>query len=191
MTRSTQARTAPAGARLAGALVGAGLAAGVLAGCVLAGCGAPDPGTNPAPDPSVSPGPSLSAGPSTPAGSPTTSPTPSPSGSELTAEQDLAVNPPAPRSVRISTTGPGRVELVWDVPPPVGVPHRYSDRVVGYRVYRQGPGQTAPTPVATTADLGFVDREVTTGRWSYVVSSVREQGLEGTRSAPAVTADVP
>lgn len=118
--------------------------------------------------------------------------TPSPSAvsptvvpSELTRDGDLSLNPPAPTSVRGTATGRD-VQLSWGLPPEVTVPHRYSDRVIGYRVYRRGPGEVELRPVATATGLGFTDRAPGSGEFAYAVASIHDGDVEGSRSDPAV-----
>jgi hypothetical protein len=142
----------------------------VLLALLTAGCSG---ATTPGPAPTTSPGPGA-----------TSSPAPSPTSSELTAEQDLAVNPPPPDEV-VAETEDKQVVLTWLAPPAVTVPHRYSDRVVGYRIYRQGPEELEPSPVATVTQLRYTERPPAPGAYRYLVSSIREGDLEGTRSDPA------
>ena len=104
---------------------------------------------------------------------------------ELTPDENLRINPPPPRNVRVAPAAPGRVSLAWDAPPPVTVPHTYSDAVVEYRVYRRGPGELEFSPIATSTERSYVDTTVAaSGRYSYQVSSIRERGVEGSRSDP-------
>jgi len=117
---------------------------------------------------------------------------PTPATGELTAEEDLAVNPPPPEGVHVVSVIQDAVELNWDPPPPVAVAHRYSDRVVGYRIYRREGTEVDLRPLAVTSDTTYVDRSVTSGQtYAYVVSSVRERHVEGSRSDPPVTATLP
>ncbi|MDX6323503.1 MAG: hypothetical protein QOF52_3361, partial [Propionibacteriaceae bacterium] len=119
--------------------------------------------------------------------SPTPPPTASAVPSEMTAEGDLALNPPAPVNVRAARSGT-TVKLVWDAPPPVRVPHSYSDRVVEYRVYRGDGGELRP--IGTSPVPRFTDSTVGPGTYSYAVTSIREQNVEGTKSDPAVVITV-
>lgn len=109
----------------------------------------------------------------------------------LTADESLRINPPAPRNVRVQQAVAGRVVIAWDEPPPVAVPHTYSDRVVGYRVYRRAPNGLEFEPIGTTGERTYTDDTARSGqRYGYQVSSIRERDLEGLRSDP-VEADVP
>jgi hypothetical protein len=124
-----------------------------------------------------------------PSVSPSASPSPSPTG-ELTADEDLAIHPPAPLNVRATVAG-GDVELTWQPPPPVRIPHRYSDRVVSYRIYRRAPGEVELRPIGTSATLTYTDRKVQgTGEFGYAVTSIRERDVEGSKSDPAVLVQV-
>jgi fibronectin type 3 domain-containing protein len=111
---------------------------------------------------------------------------------ELTHEEQLANNPPSPANVHVVSASAGSVELAWDPPPPVDVPHRYSDRVVAYRVYRRTGGDLEFGPLAETPERRYVDTEVDPGQtYEYTVSSIREQNVEGSRSDPPAVAEVP
>ena len=111
---------------------------------------------------------------------------------ELTAEEAEAHNPPPPSNVRVAGAEPGALHLAWDPPPPVSQPHSYSDRVVGYRVYRRGPGEVEMRPIASVENQSYDDTSVRSGSsYSYAVSSIRERNVEGTKSDPPATATVP
>ena len=87
----------------------------------------------------------------------------------LTAEESLRINPPPPQNVRAQVTG-AQVELTWDEPPPVAAPHTYSDRVVGYRVYRRAQDGVESEPVGTSTERSYVDDTVQPGqRYGYQV----------------------
>jgi hypothetical protein len=146
------------------------LAALALALTALAGCGTQTT-TAPASDRSRAPAsPSSTTAPSLPG--------------ELTAEQDLGNNPPPPQNVRTRVLK-GDVEVTWDDPPVVTVPHSYSDRVVSYRVYRQGPGESDLRPIGVTSTHKYVDATAVRGlTYDYAATSVRKHQVEGPRSQP-------
>lgn len=99
---------------------------------------------------------------------------------ELTAEEQLRVNPPPPQRVTAARQG-AAVTLTWSPPPAVTVPHTYSDTVVEYRIYRS-VGASAEVLVGTSRTLSFTDPEPGAGTLRYFVSSVREHGVEGPRT---------
>lgn len=110
----------------------------------------------------------------------------------LTFEEDLSINPPPPTNVRVTEAKAGAVRLAWDPPPPVAVPHAYSDHVVSYEVFRREAGQLEFRPLARTTERTYTDTAVRSGRtYHYVVSSIREQNAEGSRSDPPAVASVP
>lgn len=101
---------------------------------------------------------------------------------ELTAEEALRNNPPPPRDVR-AQVAQGAVVVTWGDPPAVAIPHSYSDRVVAYRVYRRGPGETELKPIGSASSHRFVDSSARKGSsYEYAVTSVREHQVEGPRS---------
>jgi len=111
---------------------------------------------------------------------------------ELTADDDLALNPPPPQNVRAGQVTSSSAELTWDAPPPVPVPHSYSDRVVKYRIYRSGENDIDLRPIGTSTERRFIDKTVEPGgTYRYAVTSIREQHVEGTKSYPSITISVP
>lgn len=124
---------------------------------------------------------------------PSASPSPSAQASgELTASADLAINPPAPVNVRGTATGDGEATLSWDPPPAVAMAHHYSDKVVGYRIYRRGPGEIELRPIAITTSRSYVDGPPRgRGRFEYAVTSIREHNVEGKKSSPTVSLQLP
>jgi hypothetical protein len=75
---------------------------------------------------------------------------------------------------------------------PVAVPHRYSDRVAAYRIYRSGPSEPGLSPLGMSTELRFVDRTVESGgTCQYAVTGIREQHVDGTNSYPSVAISVP
>jgi hypothetical protein len=125
-----------------------------------------------------------------PVPTPSVSPSPTRTG-ELTADEDLAIHPPPPLNLQ-ATEADGQVHLTWQPPPPVRLPHRYSDRVVSYRIYRRGPDEAELRPVGTSTKLTYADRSLPgAGQFAYAVTSIRERGVEGGKSDPAVLVKVP
>jgi hypothetical protein len=109
--------------------------------------------------------------------------------SELTAEENQSINPPAPAAVQ-AEIAEAEVRLSWQPPPKVTGPHRYSDRVTGYRIYRRGPGELELRPIGTSSGLTFTDRAPGTGEFVYAVTSIRENDVEGTKSDPPVVVQI-
>jgi fibronectin type 3 domain-containing protein len=110
----------------------------------------------------------------------------------LTYEESLSINPPPPTNVRVTEVRVGAVRLAWDPPPPVAIPHAYSDRVVSYQVFRREAVELDFHPLAKTTKRNYTDKAVRSGRtYKYVISSIREQNAEGTRSDPPAVAAVP
>ncbi|GAA2162826.1 hypothetical protein [Pedococcus bigeumensis] len=116
--------------------------------------------------------------------SPSASSSPTSVPSELTAEEQLRVNPPPPQRLKATRVGDA-VRLTWSPPPAVTVPHTYSDTVVEYRIYRSVDGRGEEL-LGTSATLTFTDAKPGTGTARYAVSSVREHGVEGPRTNAVV-----
>ncbi|SDP01389.1 hypothetical protein SAMN04489867_1179 [Pedococcus dokdonensis] len=149
------------------------LLTGVLGACGTSGSEAGSPAVTAPPSTTRSTSPTASSD------KPTTVP------EELTAEEQLRVNPPPPQRLTAVREGTS-VTLTWSPPPAVAGPHSYSDRVVEYRVFRtvDGGGEAL---VGTSSSLTFTDVAPGPGTLRYAVSSVREHGVEGART-DAVTA---
>jgi hypothetical protein len=102
--------------------------------------------------------------------------------SELTYEEMRNTTPPAPLDFRL-TTAENSVRLDWSLPPPVEIPHQYSDVIIHYNVYRRTGNQAGTQLIAATENLFYVDASVTKGMiYSYSVSAVHEGPLEGERT---------
>lgn len=135
--------------------------------------------------PSTSPAPTSTMTTSTTTTSTTATSTTAPTvPAELTAEEQLRVNPPPPQRLTATRDG-AAVTLTWAPPPPVAVPHTYSDTVVEYRVYRSVDAG-AEVLVGTSTTLTFTDAKPGSGTPRYAVSSVREHGVEGPRTDAVV-----
>ncbi|HEU5314687.1 MAG TPA: fibronectin type III domain-containing protein [Chloroflexota bacterium] len=138
----------------------------------------------------------MEPGPTPPAGAqePAAVSQPAPPADErgLTFEENLRINPPPPANVRVALVEPGAIHLAWDPPPPVSLPHPYSDVVVAYRVFRRRQGELELQPLAETPATQYSDRAVSSGAvYEYAVASIRAEYAEGGRSDPAVSAQVP
>ena len=57
-------------------------------------------------------------------------------GPELSYQEDLGIHPPPPCNLKATKTANG-IDLQWDLPPKVPVPHQYSDKVLFYKIYRR------------------------------------------------------
>lgn len=150
---------------------------GIVLVLALAGCASP---TADDPEPRVSAPSTRSVPPSNPSTSAPSTSAPE----ELTAEEQLRVNPPPPQALSAAREGDA-VTLTWSPPPAVTVPHTYSDTVVEYRIYRSADGGDEVL-VGTSATLGFTDTKPGAGMLRYAVSSVREHGVEGPRADAVV-----
>ena len=101
--------------------------------------------------------------------------------SELILSQDISKNPPPPSELLAVWNATG-VQLSWDLPPAVRVPHIYSDEVQFYKIYRHTEG-TQVTFLAQTAQLTYLDRSVAAGtKYYYTVSAIHAGGVESLRA---------
>jgi fibronectin type 3 domain-containing protein len=100
--------------------------------------------------------------------------------SELTSEEDLSVHPPAPAALKAIVTEEG-IEFSWEVPPPVNVPHGYSDKVLFYKVYRRTDA-TQFAFLAQSTETVYKDQDVIAGvKYYYTVTAMHENGIESIR----------
>ncbi len=125
-----------------------------------------------------SPAPALSGDPGTPVMT-------SKGSSGLTFEEERRIHPPPPRNLRGTFAG-GRIELSWDAPERVTIPHNYNDSVRSYTIYRgTTPGNLAR--VASTPNLLFSDRSVYGDtRYVYEITAMHEGSLESVPSEEIV-----
>ena len=156
----------------------------VVATLTLSGCAGPDKAGDRRAAEQPSPRPATNSPETVSAPTPSTEPP-----GELTAEEDLANNPPPPTHVRVLRASNNAVVIAWDPPPAVTVPHHYSDHVVAYRVYRRTGHDVDFRPLATTTQMTYTDQTVTANHtYEYIVSSIREHHAEGSRSDPPAEA---
>ena len=55
---------------------------------------------------------------------------------KLTYQMDLTINLQPPADITANVTSDG-IKLAWNPPPPVTVPHHYSDNVLYYKIFRR------------------------------------------------------
>ena len=111
---------------------------------------------------------------------PTGLPSAEPRGPGLTEEDDLFTNPPPPQNLRAEAMEEG-VRLTWDPPPPVSVPHAYSDDLAHYRVFRRSANEASTTLLDTTEATTYVDTSPLSGQVFYLVTVVHAGDTEGSR----------
>lgn len=91
--------------------------------------------------------------------------------------------PPGPvRGGAIESLGEGRVEISWQ-------PHGFRD-LVGFTIYRSGPGAGQPEPIA--ADVlaeSWIDMVPEPGTYNYAISAVGDTGESDLVSLGAVSVD--
>jgi len=99
----------------------------------------------------------------------------------LTYEEYLKNNPPPPLNVQGSLKG-NYIELRWDIPETVTVPHLYSDTITHYKIYR-GNNTDDLSYLTSTTGLIFKDTSISGSPvYIYEVTAVHEGGVE---SAPS------
>ncbi|MBE3039819.1 MAG: hypothetical protein IMZ62_13535 [Chloroflexi bacterium] len=98
----------------------------------------------------------------------------------LSLEESLRINPPPPAGLKVIRTAEG-VELSWNPPPTVTVPHSYSDTVSYYKVYRRTDGSQFAY-LAQTTQLLYLDRSAQTGiKYYYTVTAMLDDSNESLR----------
>jgi hypothetical protein len=120
--------------------------------------------------------PSATPAPTTTAATEETMPT-APGNSGLSLEESLRINPPPPTELKAVRTAEG-IQLSWAPPPPVTVPHDYSDKVAYYKVYRRTDGSQFAF-LAQTPQLLYLDRSAQAGiRYDYTVTAMLDDTNE-------------
>jgi hypothetical protein len=118
--------------------------------------------------------PTLPAANPQPSGPMTTSP------GELTLNQSLATNPPPPGGLKANRTALG-IQLNWEVPPAVTVPHHYSDTILYYKVYRHTVGGE-PVFLERTILTTYLDSNAAAGtEYFYTVTAMHANQIESQR----------
>ncbi len=119
--------------------------------------------------------------------SPSLSATPTPP--ELTLEEYLKTHPPAPQNLR-AISGGVCINLSWDAPARVTVPHLYSDTVAYYRIYR-GTTEKDLTFFTTAAGRSFRDcNSSESSEGMYQVTAVMTGETESSPSEDAMAGPV-
>jgi hypothetical protein len=119
------------------------------------------------------------------------SPTPTPAGTiqtstvisapGLTYEEDLSINPPPPLALKATIVEKG-IQLNWDLPPVVSVPHHYGDEVLYYKIFRRTE-TTQFVFLAKTTDLFYVDQSAEVdAKYTYTVTAMHENENESSRA---------
>jgi fibronectin type 3 domain-containing protein len=99
----------------------------------------------------------------------------------LTYEEYLRTHPPPPLNVQGTLKGE-YIELRWDVPKTVTVPHNYSDTITHYKIYRGISTEDMSYVTSTTSQI-FKDYNISgSNQYVYEVTAVHDGGVE---SAPS------
>ena len=107
-------------------------------------------------------------------------------GEGLQWETDLSAHPPSPPNVKAIVLGT-TIQVTWEQPPAVQVPHSYSDTIVHYRVFRRLASTPDSIEIGTTDELSFVDSDPPIGLVFYHVTAIHEGDAESGRSDEAET----
>jgi len=111
----------------------------------------------------------------------TSIPTPMVALSGISYEEQMRILPPPPRTIN-GTCKVDHIELRWDVPETVRVPHGYSDVITGYKIYK-GTSVDKMSYLATTADLNFKDFDISgSPQYAYEVTAVHQGSTESVPS---------
>ena len=104
---------------------------------------------------------------------------------ELTYEEHLRTTPPQLENFRGSYKT-DHVELQWDAPAPVTVPHDYGDTIILYKIYR-GTTPEKVSSYASTKDLTFTDRNLSGSRvFAYEVTALFGGEVESTPTGEVI-----
>ena len=99
---------------------------------------------------------------------------------ELTLNQSLATNPPPPGGLKANRTALG-IQLNWEVPPAVTVPHHYPDIILYYKIYRRTTGSEFAS-VGQTILTTYLDSNAATGtEYFYTVTAMHGNQIESQR----------
>lgn len=105
--------------------------------------------------------------------------------SGLTYEESLRINPPPPRNL----TGEFKIdyiELHWDIPEKVTIPHNYSDIITNYKIYK-GIREEDMSYLTSTSELTFKDSNISQdSQYVYEITAVYEGGSEGLPSLEVI-----
>jgi hypothetical protein len=108
-----------------------------------------------------------------------------PTAPELTYAENLSNNPPPPCDLQALIV-PNGIQLRWDLPPAVPVPHHYSDRVLYYIIYRRTES-SGFVFLAKTSDFTFLDQSaVSGGGYFYTITAMHENEMESSRSPEVI-----
>ena len=100
--------------------------------------------------------------------------------SELTYEMDLAINPPPPADLAAKVIS-GGIKITWNPPPPVLIPHHYTDVILFYKIYRRTES-TQFVFLTQTTEISFLDKTAVQGTtYYYSVTAQHENGVESSR----------
>ena len=101
--------------------------------------------------------------------------------SAQTLNQNLSMNPPPPNELMAVWKATG-VQLSWETPATVPVPHTYQDEILYYKIYRHTQG-SAVTFLAQTTQRTYLDRSVVAGEtYYYSVSALHPGEIESLRA---------
>ena len=98
----------------------------------------------------------------------------------LTYEDDLAVNPPAPKNLKAVITDRD-VYLAWDESSKVLSPHSYRDEIAYYRIFRRTLNETEPVFLGRTETRDYTDTPAPCGAIYYLVTAVHIDDNESSR----------
>lgn len=101
--------------------------------------------------------------------------------SERIINQNLSVNPPPPSEVMAVWDAQG-VQLSWEMPPVVSVPHNYQNEILYYKIYRHTK-ETQIVFLAQTTQQTYLDRNVVVGiTYYYTISAFHAGEVESLRA---------
>ena len=93
---------------------------------------------------------------------------------------DLALNPPPPADLAAKVIS-GGIKITWNPPPPVLIPHHYTDVILFYKIYRRTES-TQFVFLTQATEISFLDKTAVQGTtYYYTVTAQHENGVESSR----------
>ena len=115
----------------------------------------------------------------------TSTPTITPTSTGITYKEQIKNHPPSPRNL----TGEFKanyVELRWDTPEKVDIPHNYNDTIIHYNIYK-GTREENIRYLISSTERTFLDSNISdSSQYIYEVTAVHEGDVESVPSEDVI-----